>query len=379
MTRIKKIGIRGIRMSFVDSDYNYMFYQCPKCKKIWQYPIKNCPECFLELKRINSPAGGQETKVIGVSKVNIPSLAHPKVPYFTLILEDEKGNRWVQKSIKEYKIGDVIEYKSIQDKNTVAIWRIKYDILEGIERVIELLGGLKIKPETKILILPTLRTPKHPYFGENTTPQFLESTIKYLLEKGAKVENVKVSGQSFDEIPIEASAQKSQLLKVCQGYKIMPLDLAKTNFVKKTQDNFTFEISEEVFNSDLIINLPILKIGGEEASENILKVLKKENYLGLKYLFSKQEIKENLNKVLRSNLNTLPNYLTIADGQIVQKPDKFTVFLGLIFASFNSFNLDRVFAEISMVKDLPKSLKDIKIEDIPIAGRQIEEVQLTFY
>ena len=157
MTRIKKIGIRGIRMSFVDSDYNYMFYQCPKCKKIWQYLIKNCPECFSELKRINSPAGGQETKVIGVSKVNIPSLAHPKVPYFTLILEDEKGNRWVQKSIKEYKIGDVIEYKSIQDKNTVAIWRIKYDILEGIERVIELLGGLKIKMQNdnlkfKILI-----------------------------------------------------------------------------------------------------------------------------------------------------------------------------------------------------------------------------------
>ena len=345
-----------------------MFYQCPKCKKIWQYSIKECPECFLELKRIDN----QKAKVIGISKVNIPSLVHPKVPYFTLVLEDEKGNKWVQKSVKEYKIGQTLDFKPSSDKNTVAIWRIKYDILEGIEKVIELLDGLKIGPETKILILPTLISPKHSYFGENTTPQFLENLIKYLLQSGGRGENIKVASQSFDEIPIGAIAQKSQLLKVCQSFKISSLDLAKSNFVKKAKDNFNFEISEEVFNSDLIINLPILKIGKEEASENILKVLKKENYLGLKYLFSKQEIKENLNKVL-------PNYLTIADGQIVQKPDKFTVFLGLVFASFNSLNLDRVFAEVSMNKDLPKYLKSVKIENIPIVGRQIKEVQLTFY
>ncbi len=350
-----------------------MFYQCPKCKKIWQYPIKICPECFLELKRINPPACRQKAKVIGVSKVNIPSFVHPKVPYFTLVLEDEKRNKWVQKSVKEYKIGEVLDFKPNSDKNTVAIWRIKYDILEGIEKVVELLGGLKIEPETKILILPTLRLPKHPYLGENTSPQFLENSIKYLLKSGAKVKNIKVANQSFDEIPIEAIAQKSQLFKVCQNFKISPLDLAKSNFVKpKTKNGFDFEVSEEIFNSDLIINLPILKIGKEEASENILKVLKKENYLGLKYLFSKQEIKENLNKVL-------PNYLTIADGQIIQKPDKFTTFLGLILASFNSLNLDRIFNEISMVRDLPECLKNVKIENIPIVGRKIEEVQLTFY
>ncbi|GAI57635.1 unnamed protein product, partial [marine sediment metagenome] len=98
-------------------------------------------------------------KVIGVSKVNIPTLLHPKVPYFVLVLEDEKGNKWAQKSIKEYKIGDVVEYESSRDKNAVAIWRIKYDVLEAIEKVIELLGGLGINPQTKILILPTLISP----------------------------------------------------------------------------------------------------------------------------------------------------------------------------------------------------------------------------
>ncbi|PIR71362.1 MAG: hypothetical protein COU43_03105 [Candidatus Nealsonbacteria bacterium CG10_big_fil_rev_8_21_14_0_10_37_25] len=343
-----------------------MFYKCPKCQKVWQHPIGKCPECFLELERRKS----EKIRVIGISKVTIPTMFHPKVPYFVLVLEDEKGNKWVQKSVKECKIGDEfhVTRKGNVTLEVVAIWRIKYDILEGIEKVIEFLGELKIDTQTKILILPTLIAPVHPHFAENTSPQFLESTIKYLEERGAKLENIKVSGQSFDEIPIEASAQKSQLLKVCQGYKIMPLDLAKTNFVKKSEGDFSFEISEEVFNSDLIINLPILKMGKISATENILKFLKKENYLGLKYLYSDEEIIKNLNKIFF-------RYLTLAEAQSVQKPDQFVAHLGLIFASFNSLNLDRVFAEVSMVKELPKCLKKVKIEDIPIVGRKVEELQ----
>ena len=342
------------------------FYQCSKCKRIWQYPIEKCPECFLKLERMSS----NKIKVIGISKVTIPTLFHPKVPYFVLVLEDEKGNKWVQKSVKEYKIGDdfSIQKELISFKDAVAIWRIKYDILEGIEKVVELVGGIKVNPNAKILILPTLISAKHPYFAENTSPQFLESLIRYLTERGAELENIKVCGQSFDEIPIEASAQKSQLLKVCQDYKILPLDLARTNFLKKNEGNLTFEISEEVFNSDLIINLPILKMGKISAPENILKLLKKENYLGLKYLYSEEEIIENLNQIL-------PQYLTIAEAQSVQKSDQFIVFPGLIFASFNPLNLERVFFEITSQKNLPEILKGVKIENIPIVGRKIEELQ----
>ena len=340
----------------------------------------------MELERMKSG----RIKVVGVSRVTIPTMFHPRVPYFVLVLEDENGNKWVQKSVKGYKMGDEFKAGSVPlpdasiRRNTVAIWRTKYDVLEGIEKVIKLLGDLplhqNIDAGTKILILPTLISARHPYLAENTSPQFLESTIKYLTEKGAKPENIKVAGQSFDEMPIEASVQKSQLLKVCQDYRILPLDLAKTNFIKpvpyrnkvsgagKGEGNFTFEISEEVFKSDLIINLPILKIGRASASENILKFLKKENYLGLKYLHSEEEIIENLNKVL-------PQYSTVAEAQSVQKSNQFVTHLNLIFSSFNSLNLDRIFAEVSMIKKLPELLKKVKIEDIPIVGRKIEEVQ----
>lgn len=345
-----------------------MFYQCPKCKKNWQYPIEKCPECFSGLKRLKS----EKIRVIGISQVTIPTLLHPKVPYFVLVLEDENGNKWAQKSIKEYKIGELFKVEPCPDKRAVAIWRIKYDILEAIERVVELLGGLKINSQTKILILPTLIAPKHPYLAVNTNPKFLESLIQYLKEIGGDVKNIKVAAQSFDETPIEASAQKSQLLDVCLQHKITPLDLAKTNFIKKTQGNLAFEISEEVFNSDLIINLPILKLdsklGVKGAMENSLRFLKKESYLSLQYLSSQEEVMVKLQEAL-------PTYLTVADGLTIQKSSHLTAFLGVALASFNPLNLDRTFAEICLIEVLPEYLKKIKIDDIPIVGRKVKELQ----
>ena len=338
------------------------FFKCSKCKRVWQYPIEKCPDCFLNLERIKS----KKIKVIGVSKVQIPTMFHPKTPYFVLLLEDENGNKWIQKSVKEYKIGGNEFETEVKrnDENAVSIWRVKYDILEAVEKVIDLLGGLKIDPQTKILILPTLISATHPYLAENTSPEFLESTIKYLFENGVGIHNIKVCGQSFNEFPVEASTQKSQLLKVCQELKVLPINLAEKNFLKKGG----LEISEEVFSADLILNLPILKMGKAQASENLFKLLKKENYLAQKYLSSNEEIFKKL-------IESLPKILTIAEADSVQKPDGFVAHLGLVLASFNSLILDRIFFEITMEKNLPEILKGIKINGIPIVGREIEEVK----
>jgi uncharacterized protein (DUF362 family) len=192
--------------------------------------------------------------------------------------------------------------------------------------------------------------------------------VKYLIKKGASAQKIKVTAQSFNEIPIEASAQKSLLFKTCLDFGIMPLDLSGTNFVKKSEQGMNFDISQEIFDADLIINLPILKTGKASSSENVLKFLKKENYLGLKYLYPSEEILEKLNKVL-------PPYLTISEGEVIQKSNQFTAFLGIILAGFNSLNVDRIFNEIIMFRDLPESLKKIRIEDIETIGREIEEVQ----
>jgi len=343
-----------------------MFYKCKKCNRVWQHPLKKCPNCFLELESITE----KKTKVIGVSKVNIPTLLHPEVPYFVLLLEDENNNRWAHKSLKEYKIGDVFTLKP--KRGGVSIWKVKYNILETIEKSLELIGGLEISKDSKVLILPTLISPKHPHFSENTSPQFLEATLNYLFRKGVKSKNIKLAAQSFNDFQIEASIQKSQLLRVCTENQIAPLDLSKTAFLKKEKGGISFEISKEVFDNNLIINLPILKIESEKkilgATDNTLKFLKRESYMSLKDLHDYSRLIEEFHDIL-------PEHITVAEAISIKRTDNLTTLLGVVLASYNPFNLDRVFAEIAMVKDLPNHLKNIKIQDIPLAGRQIKEVK----
>jgi len=342
-----------------------MFYQCPKCKNTWQYFLPKCPHCFLELKRIES----KKAKVISVSKVNIPSIFHLKVPYFVLLLEDENKNKWPQKSERGYKIGENLNYETKKDKNAVSIWKIKYDILEGIERTIEFLGGIELGSNSKVLILPTLKKATHSFFAENTSIEFLNATIEYLIKRKVKRENIKVCGQVFDESEIEVLAKKSGFLKICQKFKICLFDLSKGEFIEKNVGKFRFFVSKEVFESDLILNLPILKKNEASATENIFKFLKRENYLALSYLYSKKEIFENLKKVL-------PEILTIGDANFVQDENGIVRYFNLIFCSFNTQNLDRVFLEISNFSKLPEILKNVKLNEIEILGRKIEEIKI---
>ncbi len=342
------------------------FHQCPKCKNKWQYNISKCPDCFLDIERVKNG----KVKVIGISKVNIPTILHPRIPYFVLVLEDEKGNRWVQKSVKEYNINDEFILTPLKDKQAVSIWKTKYDIFETIEKTIQLLGGLEINKNSKILILPTLTAAKHPYFRENTSPVFLENLLEFLKQTGADIKNIKIAVQSFGDLPIEILAQKSQLLNVALKYKVTPLDLSKEKFIKKEVGGLSFEMSNQAFENDLIINTPVLKLDPElkimGATNNLLTLLSKDSYL-----LSKEKGHQKLFK----KLNEVVNCFNLAEGIAVKRTDKIITYLGLVFASFDSLNLDRIFAEISMIKDLPEYLKDIKIENILVAGRQIDELK----
>jgi len=239
---------------------------------------------------------------------------------------------------------------------------------------------------------------------KNTHPEVLDEMIKFLIERGIKRENIKVAGQSFTETDILAMAKKSQIFSVCSENKIDFLDLGKGNFKRIETDGFVFEISQELFKNNLVINLPILKLdsklGVKGAMENLLRFWKKESFLGQKYLYGDEELILKLKDALLARRLRRPKatssaegrsprlaeapakwvsegeteILTVADGTIIPKSNKQAVILDLILASFNPLNLDRVFAEIAMIPP-PEYLKSVKIEEIEVLGRQIGEVQ----
>lgn len=335
-----------------------MFYECEKCKRRWQYPLSECPYCFAPLAEMKS---GKAT-VNSVMKVSIPTLLHPAAPYFVLLLEDEFGNLWAHKSEKEYQIGD--EIKFAPNPEGVAVWRVKYDRREAAGKALDLIGGIDVSPDSKIIILPAIEKASHAYFRDNTSPEFLAAILEVLLNKGAKAENIVVAGQSFGDLAVAAMAQKSGLIAVCQKLGIMPCDLSEGEFEKRGQ----FEIAKKVLEADLAVNLAMEKMGRASACENMLRVLKKENYLGQKYLSSETEIVAALAPMMEK-------MIVIGEAEFVQRSNKLTTFAGLVLASKNAADLDRVFNEITQAFNLPETIKDIPIESVSIAGRSIKEVQ----
>ena len=326
-----------------------MVFQCSKCKRKWQQPIKVCPYCLIDLDRVKS----EKMETVVSSKVSISSLFHMNVPYWANIVKDENGNLFAYKSE-----GKMEEIKSNPD--SVAIFKVKYDIVEGLENIFKLLE-VSLDEKSKILVIPTVVSPNYTYMRENTSPEFLEAVLDFLLEKKA---DIKVGAQSFNDILVEALAQKSGLLDACLKKGITPFDLSKANFIKKDD----LEISEEVLNADMVLNLSMLKAGQAASTDNVFKVLKKENYSGLKYLQSEKEISEKLIKVLN-------NVLTVGEAETVQRQNGLVTYLGLMFGGKNFLNVDVVFNRVVMSKQLPETIKDIDSGKIISTGRSIKEVE----
>lgn len=333
-----------------------VFYQCQKCNKKWQQPVNICPFCFSKIKRVKAT----KAKVVASSKVLIPSLLHPKVPYYALLIEDEYGNEYAFKSMERKNIGEELNFQTSDGINTVSIWKSSYDLLDAVENITRL-SGLELSSNDSVLILPTLVAPVHNYFRENTSPEFLDAVLDYLKNIGVK--KIKIATQSFSEKSIELLAQKSGLLDICLKHKIVPFDLAKASF----RQNSKMLIAQEAFDNDVILNLSSLKSGRSVSCENIMKLIEKSNYNAFKYLYSEDYIV--------NELVSLKNIFTIGEAIYPQRSDSFPIFRSLVFGSRNALNLDAVFNATGMTTNIPKYLKNIDVSKIEVVGRSIDEVQ----
>ncbi len=85
-----------------------MVYECEGCQKRWYYNVKKCIFCQGDVVEL---APGKST-VRGMTKIEIPSPGHSRVPYCDLLLEDEHGNFEIRKSFSDHELGDMIEAES---------------------------------------------------------------------------------------------------------------------------------------------------------------------------------------------------------------------------------------------------------------------------
>lgn len=324
---------------------------CEKCNKKWIHPIEKCFYCNGEIKK----QIGTKFKVVGFTKVHIPCPPHPVVPYNVLILEDEYGNRMPKKTIKEYKIGDVYEDRADSSENSIAVVKIKYDFYEAVKEALELIGDIKVEENTKILIKPNLGIPGYAYVGICTNPKVLDALIQYLIDKGAKKENITIAEQSFF-VPLEKVGRKSGIDDIIKKFNVNYLDIYKTGFEEKKEREFTFEVSKIVNDFDLIFNVPVIKtdmvVGMDGAFENLTRFLSKKTFDE----FSKEQGKAvNALAVLP---NVFPKFITVGDASIGMQGNGPAEhgepgFFNLIFAARNPVVHDKIVQEVFCLRKLP--------------------------
>lgn len=345
---------------------------CEKCNKKWIYPIEKCVYC----KGTITKQKGNKIKVVGITKVTIPSPMHPIVPYNILLLQDEFSNMMPKKTIRDYNIGDFYVQQKAKTKSAVSVVKVKYDVYEAIKESMELLN-IQFNPDEKILLKPSIITAAYPYQAINTNPDFLNALLIVLLEYGIKKENVIVAEQSLIGSDVFTAASKSGILEICKKHDVNFIDISKGPFEEVESDGHKFNIFKEAMKRK-IINAPIMKtnfqLGISGAVENLSRLVDEKTQRKMYF----DDVANTLPKLIK----TLPDTFTIADatnGMQGQGPLALgePAFLNLVLASKNAAALDMVFCEAAMLKipDYVAYSSKIKAKDIELVGNELDALR----
>ncbi len=250
--------------------------------------------------------------VKGITKVFVPSASHIKVPYYVLLLEDENQQIHLKKTFKEHKLGEKIEEKSYTEGNVVAVSSVGYSVIDATKRVINLIGGFDFKQDAKIVIKPNIVIAKNPSTGIITNPLVVEAIIQHLLEKGCSKENLLIIEGSLQGVDSEIAIKKSGYYDLCKKYGIKFKDVLSGEFIKKEINGFQIQVSKDIIEADLIINVPVIKTHFQTGVSLGIKNMKGV----INHSSRKNMHKNNLEEQIAHLSKILPKYITIADGSI---------------------------------------------------------------
>jgi uncharacterized protein (DUF362 family) len=361
-------------------------WKCERCDKTWNYKVDECLFCKEKVKEMRP----KEWTVKGVTQIFVPSEEHQRFPYYNLLLEDEFGNYHLKKTFKEYKIGDKIKHEVSNEKINVAVCDIDYSVEKATKRAIELIGGIKADSKTKILIKPNIVLAKNPATGIVTNPLVVSGIIEYFLSQGASNKNITIAEGSLQGVDSAKAIEKSGYGELCEKYGVKFKDILAGKFISKETNlggkKSIIQISEEVFNADVVISVPVVKTHFQTGVSLGIKNMKGVITHGSRKIMHKGDLQDQIALLC----STLPKFITIADGSIglegmgpgaLGKPAN----LGLIIAGKDPVAVDAVICRIIKL-DVPGHITkagemgvgESNLHKIEIVGEELEVVQKQF-
>jgi uncharacterized protein (DUF362 family) len=351
---------------------------CEKDNKKWLYPINKCLYCKGPITKQKS----SKAKIIGVTKVNIPSPMHPVIPYHIMLLEDEFGNRMPKKTMKERKIGETYEAIPAKTDNAVVIEKVKYDLGEALSEGVSLLNSFPFAAGDKVLLKVSCIEPAYSYQAVTTNPKLIELMAEILRQKG--VTDIAVGEQASLGNDTMDCAAKSGVLDACKKANVPFIDLGKGEFVEKKGEGISFSIAKEAIERK-IIDIPVMKthaqIGVAGAIENLLRCCAPST--------QKEMHAQDIEKTLPKLFAVLKPTLVVGDATSGLQGNGPTAlgepaFLHTLLIGKDALTIDRAFSEIGMFQ-LPLYLKEagrlgigeIDLRKIEAVNYEIEAVKFS--
>ncbi|MBR9676711.1 DUF362 domain-containing protein [Candidatus Woesearchaeota archaeon] len=251
----------------------------------------------------------------------------------------------------------------------------------AIKKAIAFLGGIEhfVKKDFQVLIKPNMLSAKEATFGINTNPAVLKAVVKLVQTAGG----IAFIGDSSAFSKQEKAYAKSGFADVAKetGAKLV-------TFIAKKFDNLdgvvskSFELHKDVFEYDLIINLPKLKThmltdytGAVKNLYGLMPGLKKSNYhLRFKDKLVFTQMLVDLYLMITPELNIMDAIISMEGEGPASGDLKKT---NLILASPDALCLDLIATKIVGLENTPLHTvaKERKlISDVQVVGEKLDSV-----
>ncbi len=279
-------------------------------------------------------------------------------------------------------------------KTVVSVVRVG-EVLESVEKAVELAGGLGVKEGDVVVVKPNAKNPCPPGYGVITDPRVVEACVSLAFKQGAK--KVKIAdgaaypSGAYDTI---AAFQASGMAEVARRWDVDLVDLNSYDSLDvDVRDGYVLDwvrVGRSVVEADVVVNVPVLKTHRGTLLSACLKNVgvgcatreekKRLHRLGI------DEGLVDVYSIVRPGFNVVDGIVAL-EGDGPNLPPGRSKPLGLIVAGSDGLAVDAVCAKImgmdlKKVKHLrlasEKGLGVMDLGEIEVKGESIERVATKF-
>lgn len=263
------------------------------------------------------------------------------------------------------------------------------EIYKAVKKSIELIGGLNIKPNSRVLIKPNLLRPRHPKYAVTTHPSIIKAIIRLLKQKNCRI----LVGDSPGFHNPLTTAKVSGILEICKQENVpfIKFEKKKAYLYRDAILMKRLEISNIIDEVDYIVNVPKLKthvmMGVTLAIKNnfgfMIGLAKSKSHLKLKDGDKFASMLVDLNNFIKPTINIMDGVIGM-EGEGPANGDPINS--NIISASYDSLAMDIVMCKFMGID--PPSILTNKVglskkegnfmDNIEIVGEDLEKVKKKF-